>query len=102
LAEIEVAYAGTTIAITEHDCIGAVFTTAAEKYYSALTSEQRTKSANLNINDLEDAMNQLWRQCGGSQKKHTSGDGGEIVFPVFWWTCYNCQERGYRSNQYRK
>jgi hypothetical protein len=31
LAEIEVSYAGTTIKITEQDCIGVVFATAAEK-----------------------------------------------------------------------
>jgi hypothetical protein len=69
LAEIEVAYAGTTIKITEQDCIGVVFATAAEKYHSILTSEQRTKGAGLTMDDLEDAMNQLWRQGGGSQKK---------------------------------
>jgi hypothetical protein len=38
LAEIEVAYACTTIKITEQDCIGVVFETAAEKYHSVLTS----------------------------------------------------------------
>jgi hypothetical protein len=62
LAEIEAAYAGTTIKITKQDCIGVVFATAAEKYHSVLTSEQRTKGAGLTMDDLEDAMNQLWRQ----------------------------------------
>jgi hypothetical protein len=38
LAEIEVAYAGTTIKINEQDCIGVVFATDAEKYHSVLTS----------------------------------------------------------------
>jgi hypothetical protein len=38
LAEIEVAYAGTTIKIIEQDYIGVVFATAAEKYHSVLTS----------------------------------------------------------------
>jgi hypothetical protein len=83
LAEIEVAYAGTTIKITEQDCIGVVFATAAEKYHSVLTSEQRTKGADLTTDDLEDAMNQLWRQGGGSQKKHTGNDGGEMVLAPF-------------------
>jgi hypothetical protein len=41
-----------------------VFATAAEKYHSVLTSEQRTKGAGLTMDDLEDAMNQLWRQGG--------------------------------------
>jgi hypothetical protein len=61
LGEIEAAYAGTTIIITEQDCIVFVFATAAEKYYSVLTSEQRTNGAGLTMDDLEDAMNQLWR-----------------------------------------
>jgi hypothetical protein len=99
LSEIEVAYAGTTIKITEQDCIGVVFATAAEKYHSVLTSEQRTKGAGLTIDDLEDAMNQLWRQGGGSQKKHTGHDGGEMVLSAFGGTCYNYQEKGHRANQ---
>jgi hypothetical protein len=91
LAEIEVDYAGTTIKITEQDCIGAVFATAAEKYHSVLTSGQRTKDAGSTMDDLEDAMNQLWRQGGGSQKKHTGHDGGEMVLSAFGGTCYNFQ-----------
>jgi hypothetical protein len=71
LAEIEVAYAGTTIKITEQDYIGVVFATADYTYNYVLTSEQRTKGAGLTMDDLEDATNQLWRQGGGSQKKHT-------------------------------
>jgi hypothetical protein len=99
LAEIEVAYAGTTLKITEQDCIGVVFATAAEKYHSVLTSEQHTKGAGLTMDDLEDAMNQLWRQGGESQKKHTGNDGGEMVLSAFGGTCYNCQEKGHRANQ---
>jgi hypothetical protein len=38
---------------------------------------------------LEDAMNQLWRQGGGSQNKHTGNDGGEMVLSAFGGTCYN-------------
>jgi hypothetical protein len=99
LAEIEVAYAGTTIKFTEQDCIGVVFATAAEKYHSVLTSEQRTRGAGLTMDDIEDAMNQLWRQGGGSQKKHTGNDGGEMVVSAFGGTCYNFQEKGHRANQ---
>jgi hypothetical protein len=51
LAEIEVAYAGPTIKITEQDCIGVVFATAAEKYHSVPASEQRTKGAGLTMNE---------------------------------------------------
>jgi hypothetical protein len=91
LVEIEVAYAGTTIKITEQDCIGVVFATAAEKYHSVLTPEQRTNGAGLTMDDLEDDTNQSWRQGGGSQKKHTGNDGGEMVLSDFGGTCYNCQ-----------
>jgi hypothetical protein len=98
LAEIEVAYAGTTIKIIEQDYIGVVFATYAEKYHSVLTSEQRTKGADLTMDDLEDVMNQLWRQGGGSQEKHTGTDGGEMVLAAFGGTCYNCQEKGHRAN----
>jgi hypothetical protein len=76
-----------------------VFATAAEKYHSVLTSEQRTKGAELAMDDLEDAMNQLWRQGGGLQKKHTGNGGGEMVLATFGGTCYNCQEKGHRANQ---
>jgi hypothetical protein len=76
-----------------------VFATAAEKYHSVLTSEQHTNCADLTMEDLEDAMNQLWRQGGGRQKKHTSNDIGEMVLAAFGGTCYNCQEKGHRANQ---
>jgi hypothetical protein len=79
--------------------IGVVFATAAEKYHSVLTSEQQTKGANLTLDDLEDAMNRLWRQGYGSQKKHTSDDGGDIIWAAFGGTCYNCQEKGHRADQ---
>jgi hypothetical protein len=99
LAEIEVDYAGTAIKSTEQDCIGVVFATAAEKYKSVLTSEQHTKGADLTMDDLEDSMNQLWRQGGGSQKKHTGNDGGEMMLAAFEGTCYNFQEKGHRAKQ---
>jgi hypothetical protein len=76
LAEVEGAYASKTINIIEQDCIVVVFATANETYHSVLTSEQRAKGANLTIDDLKNAINQLWRQCGGIQKKHTSSDDG--------------------------
>jgi hypothetical protein len=64
-----------------------------------LTSEQRTNGADLTMDDLEDAMNQLWRQGGGIQKKHTGNYGGEMVLSAFGGTCYNCQKKGHRANQ---
>jgi hypothetical protein len=99
LEEIEVAYAGTTITITAHDYIGVVFATMAEKYHDVLTSGQRVKGASLTIDDLEDTMNQLWRQGGGSQKKHRTDDGGDMDLAAFVGNCYNCQEKGHRANQ---
>jgi hypothetical protein len=41
--------------------------------------------------DLEDAMNQLWRQGGVLQKKHTGNGGGEMMLAAFGGTCYNWQ-----------
>jgi hypothetical protein len=64
-----------------------------------LTSEQRTKGATLTMDYLEDAMNQVRRQGGGSKEKHTSNDGGEMVLAAFGGTCYNCQQKGHRANQ---
>jgi hypothetical protein len=62
LADIEVAYTGTTIKSTEQDCFELVFATAAEKYHAVLTSEQRAKGESLTTDDLEDAMNKLRRK----------------------------------------
>jgi hypothetical protein len=76
LAAIEVASADTTVKITGNYCSGVVFATAHDKYHAVLTFEQRAKEASLTVGDLEDAMNQLWRQGGGSQKKHTRDDLG--------------------------
>jgi hypothetical protein len=62
LAAIGVKYADTTVKMTGNYCIGFVFARAPEKYHAVLTSEQCAKGASLIIDDLEDAMNQLWRQ----------------------------------------
>jgi hypothetical protein len=68
-----------------------VFATEVEHYHAVLTSEQRTKGANLTMDDLEDPMNQLWRQGGGNQKKHTIDDSGEMVLTEFGRSFYNGQ-----------
>jgi hypothetical protein len=67
-----------------------------------LTSKQRTKGADLTMDNLEDAMNQLWRKGGGSQSKHTSDEGGGMVLAAFGDICYNFQEKGHRANQHPK
>jgi hypothetical protein len=76
LAEIEADYADTTITITEQDGIEVVFATEAETYNSVLTYKQPIKGPNLTMDYLEDPINQLWIQGGGSPNKHTSDDVG--------------------------
>jgi hypothetical protein len=99
LAALEVAYVDTTVRITENDCSVVVFAITPDKCHTVLNSEQRVNGASLTIDDFKYAMNQLWRQGVGSQKKHTSDDRGELVLASFGGTCYNCQGKGHISNQ---
>jgi hypothetical protein len=62
LEAIAVKYADTTVKMTGNDCSGVVFARASDKYHAVLTSEKCAKGTSLIIDDLEDDMNQLWRQ----------------------------------------
>ena len=82
--------------IDQDDLIAVVLDCAPEKYQSILTIEQRTKGTALKMDDLQEAMNQMWRTSG---KRETRGKGSEMTLGAFDGACYVCNEKGHRANE---
>jgi len=62
LSRIENVYNTATRKIEEDDLIAIVLDKAPKEYQAVLTSEQQIRGADLKLIDLNNAMNQHWRQ----------------------------------------
>ena len=86
----EIQYHNTDVKIEEEDLIAVVLSVAPIEYQGVLTVEQRRLKDQLKLSDLEEAMNQLWRQLSPDSTKpkqlslSTVGKGG------FQGNCHLC------------
>jgi hypothetical protein len=80
--------------IPKEDRIATVLEKAPREYGTVLTVEQRSKGNNLTLEDLYDAMSQLWRTLYRDDIE--VGDGAEIglTSTESQLTCYRCKKRG--------
>jgi hypothetical protein len=91
-------YQSSTSAINEEDMIAVILDAAPAEYQAVLTSEQRVKGVALKQADLEEAMNQHWRQIkkkGGA----AAADEDEAEITLSAITCYECHEQGHKANK---
>jgi hypothetical protein len=102
ISSIENQYNAPGKKIEEADLIAVVLDAAPAEYQAVLTAEQRRRGTDLCVADLEEAMNQFWRQnqsprTGGNDKN----DGNEVSLAAgdFGGTCYRCKKKGHRANQ---
>jgi hypothetical protein len=77
------------------DLIGAVFGASLEKYHTMLNVTADTKGKSLDIDDLEKAMHNLWRQGGGKPSADNKDSG--LVLEAFTCTCYVCKNQGHAA-----
>ena len=95
LSEIESMYNTNDMTVDEADLIAVVFMVAPEQYQSVIASVQLEKCDELTLYDLEDSMNQVWRQKNAASKK-TAEDASEIALSaVSGKKCWNCGETGH-------
>jgi len=99
LSGIENKYNTAAYQIPQTELIATVLEKAPAEYSSVITSEQRHKGDSLQMSDLSDAMNQLWRTMYGksddSSKDTEIGlfnGSGDIV-------CYRCKKKGHKAFQ---
>ena len=89
--------------ISEEDQIAVILENAPPAYASTLTAEQRARGADLTMEDLSSAMNQLYRTMYGTGKEKTTStkevqlatvgnSGGSNL-------CYNCGKPGHKAYQ---
>ena len=88
--------ASTAAQVSEEDMIAVTLDAAPAERQAALTSEQRNKGAALKEADLEDAMNQHWRQI---KKKGAKEAKEESELTLSAITCYECHEQGHKANK---
>ena len=100
ISGIENKYNTSTFQLPEEEKIATILENAPAEYSTVLTCEQRSKGTSLKIEDLQEAMNQLYRTMYGN--KGTAGtdteiglsntDGGKII-------CYRCKKEGHKANK---
>jgi hypothetical protein len=85
LAAIEHTYSATAATLGDQDLIGAVFAAAPEKYHSVLGMTADIKGTNLEVDDVEKVMYNLWHQGGG--KSSADNKDNSLVLGDFTGTC---------------
>jgi hypothetical protein len=93
LAEIEPIYNGIGKTSDQDDLVVLVLTAAPKDYHAVLTAEQRMKAHGgdaLTLDDLENAMNDMWRQGAGNHSKTDDEGGTELSMAAFEGQCFKC------------
>ena len=89
--------------ITDEMLINEVMVKAPKKYQSIIATECRTKGSGLKIENLKEAMNELYRMSANSYKykNDSSSDEddsrGEVIGSAFQGECFNCGKNGHMS-----
>jgi hypothetical protein len=83
--------------IDEEDLIAVILDAVPAEYQAVLTSKQRSKGDTLKQGNLEDAMNQHWRQLNKNKTAKDEDEDAELTLSAI--TCYECNEEGHKANQ---
>jgi hypothetical protein len=85
--------------IPKEDRIATVLEKAPKEYGTALTVEQRSKGNNLNLEDLHEAMSQLWRTLYQNETDAGGGDEIGLTSADSNITFYRCKKTGHKAFQ---
>jgi hypothetical protein len=70
-----------------------VLDAATKEYQAVLTCEQCARGISVTLLNLEEAMNQHYRQIKGS--KPTNDNDKELTLGAFGGICYHCKQAGH-------
>ena len=62
-----------------------------------LTSEQRRLGTGVTIEDLEESMNQYWRQVMCKGDGESEEDEDELNLSAFTGICFKCDKKGHKA-----
>ena len=96
IASIKNAFQTNKQTVDEEDLLATVLKKASEEYASILATEERTKGANLTLENLEAAMDTEYRiRYGVKGTEREKKKRGELSLSAFNGICYNCQREGH-------
>ena len=95
LSAIENAYNTESRKIDEDDLVAVILDKAPKEYKSVITAEQQARGENLTLDDLEKAMDHLYRQM---HPGIVDNDENELALSAFSGKCYKCHEVGHKAN----
>ena len=71
--------------------IATVISATPSEHKAIVLAEQLLKGNQLNLQDIEEAMNQYWQQCGTTDKHY------DVGLSAFSRECYKCQSMDTRQ-----
>ena len=95
IAAVENCYNTATKKIAEDELIAVVLDKSMKDYKSVLTAEQRVKGTLCTLEDLKSAMNQNWRQIGGSDEAEKNNEIS-LAAVNFNGICFKCGKKGHK------
>jgi hypothetical protein len=100
ISDIKNRYNSAAYKIGEEQLQAAVLEISPDAYHGVLTVDRRAKGDACATENLQEAMNELWRKLG--RKKERSEDNTEIILGAFVGTCYSCGTNGHVAKDCRK
>ena len=97
LKALKVQYEGD---ITDEMIINEVMVKAPSQYKTIIANQSMLKGAGLTVDDLKQAMNELYRLCHNSYRNQDSSDDvsdGEMIGGAFQGECFNCGKKGHKA-----
>ena len=102
ICRIENKYNAAVRKIDEDDLIAVVLHAAPAEYEAVLACEQRQLGTAMKIDDLEAAMNQLWRQIESNDHKSGGKDSDDAEFVLkiaLEGYCFICKKKGHKADK---
>jgi hypothetical protein len=102
LRNIENRYNTATQTLEEDNMIAVVLGAATSEYQSIVTAKQRRLGGNITLDNLEECMNQYWRQVSARENNESNDEETELTLTAFSGRCYNCGEDGHKATDCKK
>ena len=99
LTTIQNQYLGSGNRLPKDELIPIILDVATDEYRPVLTVIRKMRGQDLTVEDLEDSMNEEYRQINKGKSRRIEENQGELLLTAFQGLCYKCGKPGHRANQ---